>query len=181
VKGRRTVKNRRRRVRKRCIAAISAAGIAALTAAHFAPTTDGWLLWNRTESAPKGLYLREGGVLRKGDWAIVSADAPSAIWIAEHGFLAPGWPIIKRVAGVPGDETCRKNERVFVNRALVAVALETDSAGRKLPAWSGCKTLQDGEFFLLNDHPRSLDGRYFGATKSEDIDGKARFLWSVAG
>jgi len=171
----------RTRTGKRGIVAASAVGIAALTAALFALPPDGMFLWNRTESAPEGLYLQEGGAPRKGDWAIVSARAPSAIWIAEHGFLAPGWPIIKRVAGVPGDEICRDNERIFVNNILVAVALETDSAGRKLPAWSGCKTLQDGEFFLLNDHAHSLDGRYLGATIADDIAGKARLLWSVAG
>lgn len=150
-------------------------------AAQFALPPDGWLLWNRTESAPKGLYWRENGALSKGDWAIVSARAPAAIWIADHGYLAPGWPVIKRVAGGPGDEICRDGERVFVNGALAAVALATDSAGRTLPTWSGCITLHDGEYFLLNDHSRSLDGRYFGATKAEDIDGKARLLWSVEG
>lgn len=175
------MKDRQTRIGKRAIAAASAAGIAALIAAQFALPPDGVFLWNRTESAPKGLYLRDGGALEVGDWAVVSARAPAAIWIAEHGFLAPGWPIIKRVAGVPGDEICREGEFVFVNNMLVAVALETDSAGRSLPAWSGCITLLEGEFFLLNDHPRSLDGRYFGATKAEDIDGKARLLWSVGG
>lgn len=175
------MKDLRTRSGKRGIVAASAAGIAALTAALSAPSVDGWFLWNRTESAPKGLYLREGGALRKGDWAIVSAREPSAIWIAEHGFLAPGWPIIKRVAGVPGDEICREGTRVSVNGAPAAVALETDFAGRELPAWSGCITLDEGEFFLLNDHPRSLDGRYFGGTNAADIEGKARLLWSVAG
>lgn len=160
---------------------VAAASAAAIAVAAVAIPTEGFFLWNRTESAPKGLYLRGGGALRKGDWAIVSARAPAAIWIAEHEFLAPGWPIIKRVAGVPGDEICRKSERIFINSALVAVALETDSAGRELPRWSGCTTLGDGEFFLLNDHARSLDGRYFGATKAEDIDGKAHLLWSVGG
>lgn len=160
---------------------VAAASAAAIAVAAVAIPAEGFFLWNRTESAPKGLYLREGGALEKGDWAIVSARAPAAIWIAEHGFLAPDWPIVKRVAGVPGDQIYREGERVFVNGALVAVALETDSAGRILPAWSGCITLGDGEFFLLNDHPRSLDGRYFGATRAEDIDEKAFLLWSVAG
>lgn len=160
---------------------VAAASAAAIAVAAVAIPAEGFFLWNRTESASKGLYWRSDGALEIGDWAIVSARAPSAIWIAEHGFLAPGWPIIKRVAGVPGDEICRADERVFVNRALVAEALKTDSVGRKLPRWSGCTTLGENEFFLLNDHPRSLDGRYFGATKAKDIDGKARLLWSVGG
>lgn len=166
---------------RRMVLTIAAVSAAALAVAAIALPAEGFFLWNRTESAPKGLYWRGHGALDIGDWAIVSARAPAAVWISEHGFLAPGWPIIKRVAGVPGDEICRTDERVFLKGTLVAVALKTDSAGRELPRWSGCKTLDEGEFFLLNDHPRSLDGRYFGATSADDIDGKARLLWSVAG
>jgi conjugative transfer signal peptidase TraF len=164
---------------RRIVLTVAAASATALAVAAFAPPEQGVFLWNRTQSAPKGLYWRGDGALETGDWAIVSARAPAAVWTAEHGFLAPEWPLIKRVAGVPGDEICREDERVFINGALAAVALRTDFTGRKLPSWSGCKRLEDGEFFLLNDHPRSLDGRYFGATKAEDIGGKARLLWSV--
>lgn len=157
----------------------TAAASAAVLAAAAALPADGFFLWNRTESAPRGLYWRDDGALEIGDWAIVSGEAPPAAWIAEQGFLAPGWPLIKRVAGGPGDKICREGERVSINGALAAVALQSDSTGLKLPAWSGCQKLEDGEFFLLNEHPRSLDGRYFGVTKADDIDGKARLLWSV--
>ena len=104
----------------------------------------------------------------------------AAIWIADHGFLAPGWPVIKRVRGLPGDEICRENETVSINGETVATALETDSNGLGLPSWSGCFTLQEGEVFLLNDHPQSLDGRYFGATQMKDVRGSARLLFSIS-
>ena len=138
------------------------------------------LLWNRTASAPEGHYWRSDGPLTLNGWAVGSGKAPAAIWIADHGFLAPGWPVIKRVRGLPGDEICRENETVSINGETVATVLETDSSGLELPSWSGCFTLFEGEVFLLNDHPRSLDGRYFGATQIEDVRGSARLLFSIS-
>jgi type IV secretory pathway protease TraF len=37
--------------------------------------------------------------------------------------------------------------------------------------------LNEREIFLLNDNPRSLDGRYFGATDRAFVIGRAQFLW----
>ncbi|MEM6554387.1 MAG: S26 family signal peptidase [Pseudomonadota bacterium] len=140
----------------------------------FPPST--YFIWNRTDSAPKGLYWRSDSRLTLNGWAVVSGKAPAAIWISEQGFLAPDWPIIKRVRGVTGDNICRENGMVFVNGKQVAQAILADSAGRELPSWDGCFTLGSDEIFLLNDHPLSLDGRYFGATKLQDVTGSARLL-----
>lgn len=134
------------------------------------------LIWNRTASAPQGLYWRSGGPLDYDEWAVVSGGAPTSIWIAEHNYLARGWPVIKRVRGLSGDEICRLNGAVSINGKEVATALKKDSSGGELPVWRGCFVLSDGEVFLLNDHPRSLDGRYFGATDIDDVTGVARLL-----
>jgi len=142
----------------------------------FPPST--YLLWNRTESAPKGLFWRSDGPLTVNRWAVVSGKAPSAIWISERGYLAPDWPIIKRVRGVVGDQVCRENQLVSINGKAVATAMKTDSADRNLPDWQGCFTVSEGQVFLLNNHPRSLDGRYFGATNRDDVTGSARLLIS---
>lgn len=162
---------------RRILAAAVIASLAIGIVTVFPPSKH--LLWNRTESAPKGLYWRSDSPLISGGWAVVSAKAPAATWISDHGFLASGWPIIKRVAGVPGDEICRRGVDVFVNEDHAATALETDSQGRPLPVWSGCFIVADGQLFLLNDHPRSLDGRYFGATKTDHVTGAARLLIRV--
>lgn len=135
-----------------------------------------FLIWNRTESAPKGLYWRSDSPLTLNGWAVVSGKAPVSIWISERGFLAPGWPIIKRVRALPGDEICRDKVTITINNVRVADALENDSSGNALPVWHGCKTLKEDEVFLLNDHPRSLDGRYSGPTNLEDVRGSARLL-----
>jgi len=140
-------------------------------------STQQFLLWNRTDSAPKGLYWRNNGPLTLRGWAVVSADAPAAEWISDRGYLAPDWPIIKRVRGMVGDEICRDGEVISINKTPVAQALKADSLGQKLPVWGGCLTLKDGEIFLLNDHPRSLDGRYFGPTSISELEGSARLIW----
>ena len=160
---------------RRIYAILSVIFIAALGAITLFPPSD-YLIWNPTESAPKGLYWRSDGPLISGTWAVVSGKAPAAKWIAENGFLAADWPIIKRVAGVQGDEVCRRGVDVFINETHVATALEEDSQGHQLPVWSGCFIVGNDQLFLLNNHPRSLDGRYFGATNKEDVTGGARLL-----
>lgn len=84
--------------------------------------------------------------------------------------------MIKQVAGVVGDEICRKGTLISINGRPAASALAQDSLDRSLPVWQGCHTLKDSEVFLLNPHPRSLDGRYFGMTETSDLDGVATLL-----
>lgn len=135
------------------------------------------IIWNRTESAPKGLYWRSDGPLTLNRWAVVSANSESANWAAARGYIGADWPIIKRVRAIEGDEICRKDDAISVNGQPVANALNQDRLGRDLPGWRGCLTLRSDEVFLLNDDPRSLDGRYFGATNINDISGTATLLW----
>jgi type IV secretory pathway protease TraF len=46
--------------------------------------------------------------------------------------------------------------------------------------WSGCRALNDGEFFALNaDVPTSLDGRYFGPSLLSSMIGHAAPIWTV--
>lgn len=156
-------------------AALAVAGAAALLSVWAFPSAR-FLIWNKTESAPRGLYLIVSGAIEKGDFVVVSGASTAAKWIAAHGYLGKGWPLIKRVAAVAGDEICRHGRAVSIDGIFAAKALASDSRGRELPRWEGCFTLRADEFFLLNDHPRSLDGRYFGATKREEILGKARLL-----
>ena len=131
------------------------------------------LIWNRTESAPIGLYWRSDGPLTLNGWAVVSASSEAARWTSENGFTGTDWPLVKRIAALPGDEICRENETILINQSVAAEALLEASGGLELPRWQGCHVLQDGEAFLLNEHPRSLDGRYFGAMERSDLVGVA--------
>lgn len=84
--------------------------------------------------------------------------------------------MIKRVLGIPGDQICRFKNAIFVNDEHVAGAKIFAKNRLKLPRWQGCFELKTDEYFLLNEHPDSLDGRYFGATKASDLEGTARLI-----
>ena len=141
-------------------------------------TSDPVFVWNRTASAPMGLYMRldwpEERPLTPGTRVLLGPDSRAGRWIIEHGFAGNGWPIIKTIRAIPGDEICRTDALVSINSEPVAKAMSGTSSGIALPVWEGCRRLQPGEIFLLNDHPRSLDGRYFGPARTEEIIGVAK-------
>lgn len=134
------------------------------------------LIWNRTASAPQGLYWLSDEPFTPGRWVVVSGRSAEAQWAEEHGFVGRNWPLLKQIAGLPGDEICRSGVEVSINGKPVATARQRDSMGRALPVWQDCVLLNEGQVFLLAPHPDSLDGRYFGATQRSDLVGVARPL-----
>lgn len=152
--------------------AVLAIGASSFT--HPAPR----LLWNATASTPVGLYVVQPvRTLHVGD--LVAAQPPEALarFLAEGGYLPRGVPLLKQVAALAGQIVCRTGRIVSIDGAAVAVARERDSRGRDLPVWSGCHTLDTGEILLLNRHPDSLDGRYFGPLPVSSLIGRATPLW----
>ena len=134
------------------------------------------LIWNRTGSAPQGLYWLSDEPFTPGRWVVVSARSAEAQWAEDHGFVGRNWPLLKQIAGLPGDEICRSGVDVSINGKPVATAREGDSMGRALPVWQGCVLLDEEQVFLLAPHPDSLDGRYFGVLQRSDLVGVARPL-----
>lgn len=150
--------------------AISIVALGLAMAHEFAPR----LVWNASASAPLGLYrVKVGTHPRIGDFVLVDPEPALETFITERGYLPPKIPLIKRVAALPGAEICRHNQAIFVAKIHVANALFFDSLGRTMPVWSGCLTMNSDEVFLLNRHEKSLDGRYFGATKMSSVIGVA--------
>lgn len=137
------------------------------------------LIWNRTASAPVGLYWRNGSPPNLRDWAVISANSAEAIWARENGFSGSNWPLIKRVSGVHGDEICRSDVIISINGEAIAEAISKTENHLELPTWSGCIRLGSNEIFLLNEHPKSLDGRYFGPINVDEIEGSATLIWSA--
>ena len=131
------------------------------------------LIWNWTASAPTGLYWLSDAPFTPGRWVVVSSQSVQANWAQEHEFVGEDWPLLKQIAGGPGDEICRTGRDILINDEVVAEALIVDSSGRNLPVWDGCVRLESDELFLLTPHPASLDGRYFGPVKQTDLDGVA--------
>jgi conjugative transfer signal peptidase TraF len=134
------------------------------------------LIWNRTGSVAQGLYWLSDEPFTKGGWVVVSARSAEAQWAELHGFVGEDWPLLKRVAGVPGDEICRDGVTVLINGMPAGEALIASGNGVVLPSWNGCRRIEDGEIFLMNAHPQSLDGRYFGISSTRDIEGSAILL-----
>jgi conjugative transfer signal peptidase TraF len=150
--------------------------VAALLVATILWPQDARLIWNRTASAPIGLYWLSDVPLHKGQWVVVSARSAEAQWAEARGFVGADWPLIKQIAGLEGDQICRDGDAVAINGARVGWALRVDNLGRAMPAWHGCFVLQRDEIFLMNPHPASLDGRQFGAMRANEIDGAAQLI-----
>ncbi|MGE0596215.1 MAG: S26 family signal peptidase [Hyphomonadaceae bacterium] len=176
---------------RRLYAALALAGVAATLApafVAFAPR----LIWNASASAPIGFYIVDvGGEPSVGDLVSVAPPPRVARFIAARGYLPAGVPLLKRVAARAGQRVCRDGDSVRVDGATLGRARASDSQGRPLPDWQGCRVLMDGEIFLMNaDAPDSLDGRYFGPLPASavrgrliplftDPDGDGRFTWRV--
>lgn len=136
------------------------------------------LLWNATASTPIGLYvLQPVRTLHIGDLVAVLPPEPVARFLADGGYLPHRVPLLKHVAALPGQTVCRFSHTVTVEGVVIGEAREHDSRGRDLPVWRGCRTLGNGEIFLLNRHPDSLDGRYFGPLSAGSVLGRAVPLW----
>ena len=135
------------------------------------------LVWNASHSVPIGLYWIDRTPHRVGDLVLAHFTGPVAALADRRAYLSRTAYLLKPVSAVAGDRVCRFGARVLVRYRLAALALRTDSAGRPMPTWHGCRMLQAGELFLLAGHPDSFDSRYFGPLRTEHIAGRAVRLW----
>jgi len=138
------------------------------------------LVWNASASAPIGLYwVRPGAHVTKGDMVVARTPQPYRRLAAERRYLPENVPLVKRVAGTAGDRICAYGDTILINGHRAVARLSRDGQGRAMPWWQGCRTLGQGEYFLLMvDVAGSFDGRYFGITGKADIIGRAHLLWA---
>ena len=138
-------------------------------------------IWNASASVPVGLYrIVPGNHVDVTDLAVVMPPAELAAFLDERGYLPRGLPLIKRVLALGGTRVCRRDSAIIAYDGIYAVARAHDSRGRPLPVWQGCRTLQDGEVFLMNwDAPDSFDSRYFGPLPVKTIVGRAIPVWTT--
>ncbi len=134
------------------------------------------LIYNASESAPPGLYWLDDQPIKRGDFVLVQIPMRVRALVGERGYLPPEIPLIKRVMGVEGDEICREATRISINANTVAEAQASDRSGRPMPVWQGCHILSEDRVFLLQNHPYSFDGRYFGPVDRRLIMGRATRL-----
>lgn len=171
----RTAKVRRRRVlRNLGIGAIGCAGLLAMAVWPPLPR----LVWNATDSVPRGLYRIEvGATVAAGD--IVAARLPRAVRaMADTRHILPaGALLVKPVAAIAGADICATGDRISIDGRIVARRAAVNRQGRPLPRWQGCRRLRGGQVLLLSTHPHSFDGRYFGPSEGAELIGRAVLLW----
>lgn len=156
--------------------ALATLGIAAASAVDL-PTK---LIWNATASAPIGFYTLEPAArIEAHELVAVMPPEPLAAFVVGRGYVGRGVPMLKRVAGLPGQRVCRTGRTITVGGIVMGEALERDRIGRELPVWQGCRVVADGDLFLMNgDVGDSLDGRYFGPIPTSSVIGRAQPLWT---
>ena len=131
-----------------------------------------WVTMNISPSVPVGLsrFMPIEGPLQQGDLLQAPAVAFGRSWLAS-------WlPLLKPVAGVPGDEVCIQPEGVWVHGESYG-AVYQEHKGQPLPVFWGCHVVGAGEVFVASHAPKSLDGRYFGMTRVVDAH-KVLLLWT---
>jgi conjugative transfer signal peptidase TraF len=138
------------------------------------------LIWNATASAPIGFYTVEpADTLEVPEMVALMPSEALEQFMVERGYIGRGVPLLKRVLGLPGQRVCRNGATITVDGVEMGDALERDRMGRDLPVWQGCRTIRDGELFLMNwDVRDSLDGRYFGPVPASSVIGRALPLWT---
>jgi conjugative transfer signal peptidase TraF len=138
------------------------------------------LIWNASASTPIGLYsITPAARLEVTDLVAVRAPEPLDAFMVDRGYIGRGVPLMKRVAGVAGQQVCRHQHAITVDGVPIGDALDRDHLGRALPTWQGCRRIALGELFLMNWSVRdSLDGRYFGPLPTSTVIGRAIPLWT---
>jgi len=137
-------------------------------------------VWNASASAPLGLYrVRPGAAATVGDTVVAWLPPSARALAAGRRYLPSNVPLIKRVAAGPGDTVCASGSILIVNGQQLARRRDSDSLGRAMPWWHGCRQLRTDELFLLmSSRPDSFDGRYFGPSSAKDVIGRATLLWA---
>ncbi len=155
-------------------ASLGAAAIAVAALSFAALSRQDVVLYNPSASLEPGFYIWVDAQIERGAVVTIPVRAVDLAYVEAGHVKAAGDRFLKRVAALPGDRVCSENGQIMINDVRVAAVSQMDSAGIALPQWSGCKTLKEGEVFLLGDDPLSFDGRYWGVISAADIEGTWR-------
>ncbi|MDE2014692.1 MAG: conjugative transfer signal peptidase TraF [Alphaproteobacteria bacterium] len=167
------LQRRRTRAQRPVILALGLAAIALLGSELFV-TIRPLLIYNASASAPIGFYrVLPPGLFRRGELVLVRTPKSVRDLAAQRGYLPLGVPLVKRIAALSGDTVCIVRHVVRIDGRALAEQRATDTKGRPLPQWSGCRTLGLEEMFLLMAGvPDSFDGRYFGPVSARAVIGR---------
>jgi type IV secretory pathway protease TraF len=116
---------------------------------------------NLTNSEPAGLYVR-------------------TLRLPTRGALVELRPLIKHLAGVPGDTVTVTSSGSYINGKLWPhSAIPKDTHGY-VPFRFGTYKLQPNQYWILGDSPDSLDSRYLGMISADVIATTIKPLWTIS-
>jgi conjugative transfer signal peptidase traF len=159
-----------------------------LLAAHFCMPLFG-LYFNFSNSQPLGLYRQisdDPATIRRGDLVRICLDGEIADLTASRGYVEMVWldtscrhqlrPLLKTVAGLPGDLIHINAEGVHVNGVLIANSrpLAQDGSHHLMPQQPADSIVADGMLWLAAPNPHSWDSRHFGAVPLAGVRGIMR-------
>src|ERR1700678_2314582 len=90
-------------------------------------------------------------------------------------------PLLKIVAGVPGDDVDVSGLGVAINGCALtnSAPLAFDQSDRRMLAWPSERyRLRPNQLWLFADNPRSWDSRYWGPARVPDVLAKAKPLFA---
>lgn len=160
-------------------ALLTGAGLTAMTVAFLAMG----LIINITPSLPVGIYkLSPISRLHRGEYVSICPPDTAPFRLARRaGYVPKGpcpgdyLPLMKPIAGLPGDQIVVGVQGIAVNGAHIPLsrAYSRDGAGRALPRIApGSYTVRPGEVWLVSHYnDRSFDSRYFGAVQIDRLKG----------
>ncbi|MHC9162815.1 S26 family signal peptidase [Pseudomonas aeruginosa] len=177
----------RSRLRARIVlAGFAAVGLAALAWAAFVQPLPR-LIYNPSDSVLVGWYRvqpldhRAASLPRPlsvGSIVLTRLPAEAGALAAQRGYLPAHVPLLKRVGAVAPQHVCIVAGQVRIDGVPTAAALPADRLGRPLPSWPHCRSLAEGELFLLSvTNPASFDSRYFGPVSASAVIGVAHPVW----
>jgi type IV secretory pathway protease TraF len=132
-----------------------------------------WVRLNVSPSVPYGLYLLRPVPAPLARGMLVVLPVPVSVRPWHSRWL----PVLKPVAGIPGDVICAVDDILDVNDADFGPILR-EAHGQPLPHFTGCLVVQDDEVFLASAVPQSLDSRYDGPVTVEALTAHALPLWT---
>lgn len=151
----------------------------------------GWLAdvrCNWTPSMPRGLYRLTSEAPQRGDVMACCLEGEAAALALARGYLRPGGcpsgvqPLLKRLAGLPGDLVEVGPEGVLVNGVLQPDSRprQADRQGRDLPQQALRSGLipQGQALTLSTQHPGGFDGRYLGLVRIDSLR-TVEPLWTI--
>jgi conjugative transfer signal peptidase TraF len=140
------------------------------------------LVINVTPSEPIGVYraiARPRNAYRRGMLVLFPVPRTVERLVLERGWLKPGVPLLKELAGLAGDQVCVLSGRLQINGRTVGPVFDEDRTGQPLPQLRGCFAVPAGYFFAASSYlDQSFDGRYFGALPLAMVTAEARPLWT---